>query len=524
MAGRASLFGLIGFVCLVFGGIGAYFAAGRAGLGPLALYAAVNLLVGLGFLVLFFTTGWEGIPALVGERRTRYGSNAVVATAALLAILAVANYLGARHHYRADLTEAKVYSLSPQSRSVLGKLEQDLEMHAFVEGGVDPEIETLLDSYRYASPRVRYTLVDPDRSPELVERFHVTTLKSLRIAYGDESTIVTAPAEETITNGIIKVTRATRKTVCFVQGHGEPDIDDLQEPRGLGQAKQALENENYLVKKIVPATDGAIAADCTVVVVAGPQRPLVEGEVGLLEAYLKQGGHLLAMVPPRTGDGDLVPLLATWGTTLGNDVVIDQQLRLFQGPAVGVEPIAASYGQHPITKDFRRESITVYNLARSAEPATDDKKGLTAVSLVKTGPQSWAESDVDTLFAQGRVSLEGTDRKGPISLAVAVTATLRDMGIDRDGEARLVVFGNARFAENPAFANPSFFNRDLFLNAVGWLVGQEELVSIRARTVRASRAQMTPEQNLMVFVSSVLLLPQLLLMAGLTVWWRRRSR
>jgi ABC-type uncharacterized transport system involved in gliding motility auxiliary subunit len=98
------------------------------------------------------------------------------------------------------------------------------------------------------------------------------------------------------------------------------------------------------------------------------------------------------------------------------------------------------------------------------------------------------------------------------------------MGLEKDGEARVVAFGNSRFAENAYFANPSFFNRDLFLNAVGWLVGQEELVSIRSRTVRASRAQMTPEQNVMVFVSSVLLLPQVLLMAGLAVWWRRRSR
>ena len=209
---------------------------------------------------------------------------------------------------------------------------------------------------------------------------------------------------------------------------------------------------------------------------------------------------------------------------MGNDVVIDQQLRLFQGPTVGVEPIAASYGEHAITRDFRRDSITVYNLARSVEPSTTGKTGLTAVGLVMTGPQSWAESDVNLLFEQNRVSLDGTDRKGPVSIAVAVTANLKEMGFDKDGEARLVVFGNARFADNQYLANPTFFNGDLFLNAVGWLVGQEELVSIRSRTVRASRVQMTPEQNVMLFVSSVLLMPQILLLAGIIVWWRRRSR
>ena len=60
-------------------------------------------------------------------------------------------------------------------------------------------------------------------------------------------------------------------------------------------------------------------------------------------------------------------------------------------------------------------------------------------------------------------------------------------------EARLVVFGTPLFADNQQLAQ-SRLNGDLFLNAVGWLVGQEELVSIRSRSVRASRAELTPDQ------------------------------
>jgi ABC-type uncharacterized transport system involved in gliding motility auxiliary subunit len=66
-------------------------------------------------------------------------------------------------------------------------------------------------------------------------------------------------------------------------------------------------------------------------------------------------------------------------------------------------------------------------------------------------------------------------------------------------------------------------NGDLFLNAVGWLVGQEELVSIRSRSVRASRADLTPDAQVRVFYLSVLILPELLIAFGIAVWWRRRS-
>jgi ABC-type uncharacterized transport system involved in gliding motility auxiliary subunit len=525
MTGRAPLFGLVGLVCLIFGMGGAYLAGSALeSFGALSVVVGVNVLAGIAFLVLFFTTGGEALTALVGRRQTRLGSGVVISTVLLILILGIVAYLSTHYSYRVDLTEAGVYGLAPQSRQVLQKLDGDLEMHAFVEAGIDAEIQTLLESYSHESPKVKVHLVDPDRSPDLVSKFGITTLKSVRIGYGNESTVVNTPTEEAITNGIIKVTQTTRKIVCFVTGHGEPDIENEEDPRGYSQAKKALENENYDVKAILPASEGAINAECTVVVVASPQRPFLEGEVNLLDAYLKKRGHLLVLLPPQAGDSDLVPMLARWGAKVGRDVLIDQQLRLFQGPTVGIEPIAASYGEHPITERFRADTITVYNLARSVEPDANGKKGLTAVSLVKTGPRSWAESDVTTLFEQNRVSLDDSDRQGPVSLAVAATVNLNEMGEASDGEARLVVFGNARFADNQYLANPSFFNRDLFLNTVGWLAGQEELVSIRSRAVRASRVQMTPEQNVMLFVVSVLLMPQFLLVAGIVVWWRRRSR
>ena len=89
-------------------------------------------------------------------------------------------------------------------------------------------------------------------------------------------------------------------------------------------------------------------------------------------------------------------------------------------------------------------------------------------------------------------------------------------------EARLVVFGTPMFVDNQQLTQ-SPLNGDLFLNAVGWLVGQEELVSIRTRSVRASRAELTPAQAARVFYLSVFIIPQLLIALGIWVWWRRRT-
>jgi ABC-type uncharacterized transport system involved in gliding motility auxiliary subunit len=113
------------------------------------------------------------------------------------------------------------------------------------------------------------------------------------------------------------------------------------------------------------------------------------------------------------------------------------------------------------------------------------------------------------------------DKKGPVSVAVAVTAKLKEMGAG-DGETRLVVFGSSEFAENRNLEG-TYYNRDLFLNAVGWLVGQSDLLSIRPRSVRASRAQFTQDEGTIIFYLSVLILPEVLLIAGLAMWWRRAN-
>ena len=123
-------------------------------------------------------------------------------------------------------------------------------------------------------------------------------------------------------------------------------------------------------------------------------------------------------------------------------------------------------------------------------------------------------------FRTRRPKLTNRTRRGPISLAVAVTANLEEMDAEQEGIARLAVFGNAMFANNQ-YLN-QYFNRDFLLNTISWLGGEEELISIRPRTMRASRVQFTQEQGTAIFYLSVLILPEILLIAGLAVWWSRR--
>src|SRR5262249_35974142 len=144
-----------------------------------------------------------------------------------------------------------------------------------------------------------------------------------------------------------------------------------------------------------------------------------------------------------------------------------------------------------------------------------------ATELVKTSASSWGETDIAGIFERSEATLDANaDIKGPVPIAVVVNADLKQMGGDKSGAARLAVFASVEFAGNRAL-DGTYYNRGLLLNTIDWLVGQSALVSIRPRNVRASRVQFTAEQSTVIFYLSVLLIPELLLIAGIAVWWRR---
>ena len=516
MRRNSSLLGLIGVVLLLFAGVAALITRARTSVD--LLYILVNGLAGLFGVVAYLSSGVDQVRDAVSQRSTRYGANALAMSLAFLGILGVGNYLVARGDRRIDLTEQHAYSLSPQSAGVVKSLTKPLEVQAFVEGGLNPELADLLALYGRESKDFKYQLIDPDKQPELAEKYQVKTYNTVHFQYGDESTVITQPTEESITNAIIKVTRTAQKMICFVEGHGEPDTEDAQGPNGLASFKQALTNENYQVKKILLASMASVPSDCTVTVVIGTEKPYLASELTAVRAYLDGGGRVLVLLAPRKGN-ELLPLLADVGITAGNDIVVDQVVRLFQGPALGLAPLVNTYGAHEITKDFRQR--TVFPMTRSVRADAGTKAGINATDLAKTSPNSWAETDVAGIFERSEARLDpSVDTKGPVSVATVAELDLKAMGKQAAGTARLAVYGSTEFAGNREI-DGTYYNRDLLLNTVGWLGGQSDLVSIRPRGVRASRVQFTADQYTVIFYLSVLLVPQLLLIAGLAVWWRR---
>ncbi len=176
MRRSSSLFGLLGLLFLGFG-----FAAVFLIRDPLRdWYVLTNLVVGATLVLAYLAFGFEEFRGVLGRRSTRYGAGTLVYTLLFFVLVAGGNYLAWRHHHRWDVTEAGIYTLAPQSKKVVSALTQDLKMTAFVEGGQDPGLDSLLGSYSYAAPgSVSYRLVDPDKDPALIDQMKITALRSV---------------------------------------------------------------------------------------------------------------------------------------------------------------------------------------------------------------------------------------------------------------------------------------------------------------------------------------------------------
>ena len=62
----------------------------------------------------------------------------------------------------------------------------------------------------------------------------------------------------------------------------------------------------------------------------------------------------------------------------------------------------------------------------------------------------------------------------------------------------------------------------MLLNMVNWLSSDEDLISIRPKEPEDRRLNLTKSQMALVFYSSVIFLPLIIVAAGVSVWWRRR--
>jgi len=494
------------------------------------------------------------------KRSTQSGTNAFVATLSVLVILGLINFLGIRYHLRLDLTDSQLFTLSPQSRELVSNLPETMKVWLFSKEQNIQDRE-LLDNYHRQSNKFKFEYVDPQLKPGIAEKFGVKDYGEVYLEFQNKRQVVQIISENErlsevkLTARLQQITSSKTAKIYFLQGHGEHPLSASK--GAISQAIQGLIDKNFITSGLNLAEQPQVPDDAAVIVVAGPQKELLIGEVTALQNYLNRGGNLLLMIDPNTNP-KIDTILKDWGVRLDDRLAIDTSgANLQLGPAA---ILVTEYGQHPITKDFGK-NISVYPLTRPLE--IDSVSGIESMALLKTKPYpgSWAESDQKSEKLEFN---EGKDLKGPLTLGVALTRKLSNqtsptptpiptnsptpiptnsptpiptnsptpiptnsptpIPINSPAtakESRLVVFGNSNFAVDGLFGQQ--LNGDVFLNSVSWLSQQDQqLLSIRPKEPKNRRIIISTFQANLLTISALFLLPLIGLVTGFIIWWKRR--
>ena len=273
---------------------------------------------------------------------------------------------------------------------------------------------------------------------------------------------------------------------------------------------------------------------CNILIVAGPKTALLPGEVKAIDRYLADGGNALFMLDPFIQTG-LEPIVEEFGVVLDDTMVIDSASHFWTDVSA---PAVTDYNRHEITRDLpltllsRRALVVAYGAARARRFGQADHQ--LVQRQLRWRPIARRLSSIRRRTSPGRLrswwwptgsrSSLRLPKRCCASCAARSRCRSRRQGADKapkfTGKSRVAIIGDSDFATN------SFFhimgNGKLFLNTVNYLASQENLIGIEPRTYDLPRVNLTNRQMKGTFFLSIVLIPALMALVGIAVWWRQR--
>ena len=469
-------------------------------------YAWIILALGAALLAVAFIFDFRKVQNALISHQGKFGVSTTVGVSLFFGVILLVNAISVGNFHRFDFTGLAQFTLTSQSKDVLKGLDKPVEIVTFFSPTVPPQVSMqgrfLLDEYQLHSDQLTLRNLDPDLNPDQARQYGLNRLGAQygSVVFKGEAgqTQVYGPqimgeAEHAFTSAILQVTGTRQKKIYFLKGHGENTIQNE-----YAKARGGLKDNLFLVGELDLLNGSGIPQDVAALVIPGPDKDLDSRESKLLQGYLQEDGKLLVLLNPNPPESWL-RLLSEWGLDVPAGTLID--------PASHVAPNL----DHPLVPRNQNSfgfTEVYFPGAAGLLPQKDLSKNLKIQPLTWSSRKSWIEKDFssskDPQFDPER------DQKGPFAIGAMINK----------GGTSIVVIGDSDFAANKHFYNGN--NSDLFLSVINRLAASSEVISVDRKVLPARRLLLSPEQVRFLHVSSIGLLPFLLLILGGYVRWRRR--
>lgn len=455
-------------------------------------------------------------------------NNIVVTSAAIAGVIlinAIVSTIGAKIPLKIDLTKDKVYNYSEQTKEVLANLDENVNIYALypetLEGEFVVTIREYLKSYERMSENIEVIYKDPYKEPAFARKYGNDVAIGSVIVEKDEKFRV-IPVErvyrENSYSGTVSVDIENQLTsaISYVSGEGKEVkiyfIKGHNEFAGNGSnLATAIESEGYVVDEIMISAEG-IPGDADMLVSLSPSVDFTAEERDALDDYIQKGGKVVFVLAAGTEPLErLYSYLAEWGITANNDFVIENDIKKAFRSQEGVPVPAPEIMKHTITEKIIGSDVNFIAPAScSFSLKSTNPQYATVAPLLVTSKKSWGVKDLNS------ASLEKKD--GDISGPLVISAVA-----EKQEGGSIFVIGSLQAIETQGILeNSSYCNGDFVLNAFSYLTDKGDALNIRAKVISPDTLTMTEQQVKIIAVLVQYVLPLLILLAGLVIWFRRR--
>jgi hypothetical protein len=491
-------------------------------------------------------------PSFSPGRKWNITLNTVLLVLSVVALLAMVNYLVARHSQRFDWSGSGRIELSPRTRQVLASVTNEVKVILYFDRR-EPLFKmslSLLKAYAEVNPRLvietidytrdtsaalaaksKYKLIEKsDRDliifecqgrskPVFQSELSDLDLNDLLAGRSSEVKRIAFKGEMQFTSALLAVITPRQPKAYFLQGHGEHKPDSDEGLMGYSKFAGVLKENSVLFDKLEIKGSADIPADCNLLIIAGPHDRFLPDVLEKIDRYLRQGGRLLALFNYRTAirATGLERTVGDWGVVVGGNYAFDDKNAVNANKQDMVITIASG---HRLMKPLLDSQLYLL-LPRAISRDTTLGRGSDAPQVEEIASTSAEGRLVTEIRPDGSYSRTAGDYIGAVPLIVAVeSGGVRGVVADR-GATRLVVAGDSVFLANDTIDKAA--NRDFAHHAINWLLAREDmLVAIPARPLKEYKLAMSRAQ--MRNVQWILLagMPGTALLLGALVWLRRR--
>lgn len=444
---------------------------------------------------------------LPGKRRLQSMAHHGLFVVLLVALTALLAYFAREYRVERDLTNSHRNTLSAATLEVLSKLDGPVSVTGYAleknsrGDSIHQEIRDFIRPYQRAKPDLTLTLIDPREQPKAAADAGVRAPVELVVEYKRRTVHLTEFNEQAFANALMRLARGAERLVLWLEGHGERKLNGLAN-HDLGEFGRQLESKGFRLSSVNLVLAQEVPANAALLVIAGPQVDVLPTEVQKIRRYVANGGNLLWLIDPEPLHG-LAPIAEALGLVLTPGMVMDPEAARVNAPVT--HALAATYDRHAITDGFNL--VTVFPRARQINTIESDEWRIRP--LVEVAPRGC----VKTGKPEGACDPK-RDIPGPIIVATALERTVGDR------QQRVVVVGSGSFLSNTFIGIGG--NRDLGINLVNWLSGDDNLITLQPR--RAGDDSINIDQTILYLIafSFLMVLPLAFMITGVAIWWRRR--